>query len=162
MAATEMTQFSEPPVPAAMVATAAVVLAQASARGAAMEEKAVSAAQHMQTKTKEVIVVGMAPSAVPLPRWVRSIFTMVRRLSPPRQILMEVVKALPLAMVVLEAVTLYTLIDNRIGLVLIRMAAAQAVPVAASAAQPATSVPVALAAEVAEAVPQVVFNTVNQ
>jgi len=145
-----------------MVATAAVVLAQASARGAAMEEKAVPAAQQIQTKTKEVIVVGMAPTAVPLPRWVRSIFTMVRRLSPPRQILMEVVKALPLAMVVLEAVTLYTIMQERLNIVLIRMAAAQAVPVAASAAQPATSVQVALAAAVAEPEPQVVFKTINQ
>ena len=95
------------------------------------------------------MLAAMARTVVPQPRWVRSIYMMAPRLSLLRRIFREATKVPVGAMVAPEAYTLW----NMIG----RWAAAQAVPVAASAVLPATSAPVAQAAEEEAAVPLVLF-----
>ena len=103
------------------------------------------------------MLVAMARTAVLLPRWVRSIFTVAPRFLPPRQLFRAAVKAQAVAMEVPEA---HTLIEQTTKWVLNTSGpweAAQAAPVVASAALPATSALVVLAAAVEAVEPQVLF-----
>ena len=90
------------PAPAAEVAMAAAVPVQASARAVPMVALAVPVAQQYKRNTivhrQQAMWVAMARTAVRLPRWARSIYMMAPRLSPPRQIFMEVARAQPAAM----------------------------------------------------------------
>ena len=87
---------------AAEVAMAAAVPVQASARAVPMVALAVPVAQQYKRNTivhrQQAMWVAMARTAVRLPRWARSIYMMAPRLSPPRQIFMEVARAQPAAM----------------------------------------------------------------
>ena len=106
-------------------------------------------------------MVATAKTAVLLPRWVHSIFMMAPRLSLHRQIFRAVAKV-QAAMEATEAITLF---NGKIHIMFITYgpwAAAEAAPVVASAALPATSAQVALAAEAAEAVPLVLFKAVGK
>ena len=90
------------PALAAEVAMAAAVPVQASARAVPMVALAVPVAQQYKRNTivhrQQAMWVAMARTAVRLPRWARSIYMMAPRLSPPRQIFMEVARAQPAAM----------------------------------------------------------------